>query len=109
VAAFAAVGREVVLRETGPGVGHLTKEDLPAEAQRILESLGEAGVRPAPLAPADLRPLLRAAGGVLLLADPARRGVPALFEVTEAVLDDPHLPPEALLGFLRSAGQVIRL
>ena len=90
MAALVACGHAVLLREVE---AVLRGEELPDEAERILEQLAALGVSPRRLAARDLE----STPSILRLGAPDRRSEPSLLVSNEAAVD-------ALLA----AGQVIR-
>ena len=102
LAALRAVGRTVHLVEAGRGAGVLSKAEpaLTDEGERYLEALAEDGVVPA--AATGAGPDLAGADGLVVLADPARAGVPAFL----ALGADRIASPPSWTTLL-SAGQVV--
>jgi len=102
LAALRAVGRTVSLVEAGRGAGVLSQAEpaLTEEGERYLDALAEESVVPA--AALAFGPDLSGADGLVLLADPARSGVPALLMLAADRSASP-VPWATLL----SAGQVV--
>jgi len=101
LAAFVALDLAVRLFEMGPGVGSLSSDarDLSADGEHYLAALREEGV--AIEGPAGLADALASARAVVVFADPARRGVPALLTLPRGTT-----PDDAWLHALADAGQV---
>lgn len=99
VAAWRAVGREVLLRETGRGVGVLSADQTP-ESLPWLAALAEDGVAPAPSP--DPAADLASADALLLLSDPDRSGIPPVLALPRG-----RRPTAEEAEALLSAGQVV--
>lgn len=101
LAAFVALDLPVRVFEVGPGVGALSGEgrDLEPDGEHYLGALREEGVA---VEPGDgLARALAAARAVMVLADPARAGVPAVLTLRRG-----SPPTAAEMDALVSAGQV---
>jgi hypothetical protein len=103
VAALRAVGAEVDLVETGPGVGALAAARAAGtddEVVRLLEALAEDGVSPA--RDADLARAVAAATALLVLSAPQRAGTPPVLRLRRG-----DAPSAEGLAALAAAGQVV--
>ncbi len=101
LAAFVALEQRVRVFEVGPGVGALSADgrDLEPDGEHYLGALRDEGVAIEPAG--ALGPAIAAARAVLVLADPARAGTPAVLTLTRG-----RAPTAADVEALVSAGQV---
>ncbi|MFO0932467.1 MAG: hypothetical protein U1E39_07125 [Planctomycetota bacterium] len=101
LAAFVALDLPVRVFEVGPGIGALSGDgrDLEPDGEHYLAALRDEGVAIEP--GAGLPAALAAARAVLVFADPARAGVPAVLTLRRG-----RPPTAADVDALVSAGQV---